>query len=271
MAELPQTSAAPGLAPHQGMHPVAALGTAIAAAFTLTFAQTLVPGLGGGQALAQSAPDDAAAQRFQTPDGGVRFVLDRTGQRAALVKFEGDDEIYVLRPVGGPRGDEIYKTDTGDVMLRITPLGGVIVYRENAPNGAPAMMTGRVAPIAPAPPPGGSIRVQVNQLERTAQNRFGRSVPVELPPAAAADNTGVVADAARRAAEGLDGAPPGVVVDRVVIRLGNQPAAVLMGNTLVITVAPQQGYAGRPSAAAVRRAVQVRGPAVDVAGEGGSR
>jgi hypothetical protein len=233
----------------------------LAAVLTFTCASTVA-----GEAAAQQRPstETGAAQRFQTPDGGVRFVLDRTGQRAALIRFEGSDEVHVLRPIGGPRGDEIYKTDTGDVMLRITPMGGVIVYREDSPNGAPAIMTGQVARLAPAPPSNLSLRTHLAELERAAQNRFGRAVPVELaaapPPAASA----VVADAARRAAEGLQSAPPSAMrVERVVIQMGDRPGVIVVNRQLMITVAPNQGYEGRPSAAAVSRAIQ---PQVDIAG-----
>lgn len=256
----PDSITPPGAAQSQGFaggHVGAALGGALAAALTLTFAPSV--------ALAQQAPaNDNAAQRFQTPDGGVRFVLDRSGQRAALVRFEGSDEVHVLRPVGGPRGDEIYKTDTGDVMLRITPMGGVIVYRENTPNGAPAIMTGSVAPIAPAPPPGVSMRAQLAELERAAQQRFGRPVPVELPAQPPPAATGVVADAARRAAQGLQQAPPTAMrVERVIIQMGDRPQAIVVNRQLMITVAPNQGWEGRPSAAAVERALS---PQVEAAG-----
>lgn len=231
-----------------------AFGGALAAALTLTSAPT--------------AQAQEGAQRFETPDGGVRFVLDRSGHRAALVKFEGDDEVYVLRPIGGPRGDEIYKTDAGNVMLRITPMGGVIVYRDNAPNGAPAVMRGRAPPMALAPPPM-SMRVPVDELERAAQRRFGRPVPVELPNQPPAAATGVVADAARRAAEGLQQAPPTVTrVERVIIRIGDSAGATVVNRQLLITVAPNQGYEGRPSAAAVSQALAPR-PQVETAGSGG--
>jgi hypothetical protein len=228
-------------------------------------ALTLTQGEAQAQSPQQGAPAASGAQRFETPDGGVRFVLDRTGQRAALIKFEGSDEVHVLRPVGGPRGDEIYKTDTGDVMLRITPMGGVIVYRENAPNGAPAIMTGQVARISPTPPQGVSMRAQLAELERAAQQRFGRPVPVELPAQPPPAATGVVADAARRAAEGMQQAPPTVMrVERVIIQMGDRPNAMVVNRQLLITVAPNQGYEGRPSAAAVRQALQ--GPPVEAAG-----
>lgn len=248
-------------------HTAAALGGALLNSALLAVAALT---LTQGEAHAQSGQAATGAQRFETPDGGVRFVLDRTGQRAALVKFEGSDEVHVLRPIGGPRGDEIYKTDTGDVLLRITPMGGVTVYRQNSPNGAPAMLVGQ-APRLPSAPPPIAMRAQLAELERAAQQRFGRPIPVELPSQPPPAATGVVADAARRAAEGLQQAPPTMMrVERVVIQMGDRPGAVVINRQLMITVAPSQGYEGRPSAAAVRQALQ-GSPAVEAAGDSGRR
>jgi hypothetical protein len=70
-----------------------------------------------------------------------------------------------------------------------------------------------------------------------------------------------VVDAAERAAEGLAAAPM-TNVRRVVISLGAAPAVVQRGDTLFVQVAPQLGYAGRPSSSAIRNVVtgQVQGP-----------
>src|SRR5690349_13167178 len=66
---------------------------------------------------------DAGATRYSTPDGAVRFVLDRSGGRVALVRFEGDPEVHVLRPAMAAGGGEIYQTEDGGVMLRVTAHG----------------------------------------------------------------------------------------------------------------------------------------------------
>jgi hypothetical protein len=70
-----------------------------------------------------------------------------------------------------------------------------------------------------------------------------------------------VVDAAERAAEGLAAAPM-TSVRRVIISLGAQPAVALRGDTLFIQVAPQYGYAGRPSSMTIRNIVtgSVQGP-----------
>ena len=77
-----------------------------------------------------------------------------------------------------------------------------------------------------------------------------------LAPAA-----GVVVDAAERATEGLAAAPM-TNVRRVIITFGRQPAVALRGNELLIQVAPQLGYAGRPSSNTIRNVVTgaVQGP-----------
>jgi hypothetical protein len=87
-----------------------------------------------------------ASHRYVTPDGTIRFVFDRSPQGSALVRFDGAPEVILVRPIPGPRGDEIFKTQQGETILRVTSLGGVIVYRDAAKMGAPA------ARVAPAPP-----------------------------------------------------------------------------------------------------------------------
>jgi hypothetical protein len=187
----------------------------------------------------------------------------------ALVRFEGAEEVHVLRPVPGPRGDDIFKTDTGGVLLRVTPQGSVIVYADAAKMGAPAAAAGRAAPVAPLQQPEGGLRARLETLQKEAARRLGRQVTFDAPetsgPAA-----GLVADAAARAAQGLATAPTATRVERVTIRIGQSPNVVAVNETVTITVAPQMGYAGRPSSAAIARAVGTRGgPVVDVAGNDG--
>ncbi len=238
------------------------IGARVTGAFAAALALTVAPSAAAQtreSPLAQGlldlpANDRPAAERYQTPDGRVRFVLDRSGQRAALVKFEGSDEVHVLRPVPGPRGDDIYKTDTGDVLLRVTAMGSVIVYTDPARMGAPATLAGRSTPMAPPTAPQGGLQARMEAIQRDLARR-GRPVTFAAPANVTAPASGVVADAAARAAEGLAASPQAMTVRRVVIRYGAQPHAAVVNESLTITVAPQMGYAGRPSAAAVKAAV----------------
>lgn len=92
-------------------------------------------------------PPAQSAERFVTPDGGLRFTLDRSGP-APLMRFEGSTEILVLRASQGPRGDEFLKTETGQLVLRVTSLGGATVYRSANDNGAPVAAAGPARPLA---------------------------------------------------------------------------------------------------------------------------
>jgi hypothetical protein len=86
------------------------------------------------------------AEKFVTLGRGG-FTLDRSGP-APLMRFDGDDEVMVLRASQGPRGDEFLKTDNGQLVLRVTSIGGVTVYTSANDNGAPAATAGPARPLA---------------------------------------------------------------------------------------------------------------------------
>jgi hypothetical protein len=201
------------------------------------------------------------ARRYETPDGAVRFTLDRSGSRVALVLFEGDPEVHVLRPAMAAGGAEIYRTEDGAVTLRIMPHGGVIVYTASISTGAPAAEGENVAPLTPQTIALAEMRARFNTLQRRAERASGHPVeflvPANLPPQMA----GLFLDAAERAAEGMAAAPVSNV-RQVFIRPARQPGVTLDGARLIIDVAPHLGYEGRPSSTAVRNAIGavVQGP-----------
>lgn len=203
----------------------------------------------------------SGATRYSTPDGAVRFVLDRSGGRAALVRFEGDPEVHVLRPVMAAGGGEIYRTEDGDVMLRITPHGGIIVYTRTLRTGAPAAEEARVAPLTPEAVAFAEMQERFRRLQARARRSVGQTVTFTVPSQMSAPAAGLVVDAAERAAEGLAAAPM-TTVRRVIISFGRTPAVAQRGDTLLIQVAPQMGYAGRPSSNTIRNVVtgSVQGP-----------
>jgi hypothetical protein len=202
----------------------------------------------------------SGATRYATP-GGVRFVFDRSGGRAALVQFENDPEVHVLRPVMAAGGGEIYRTENGDVMLRVTPQGGIIVYTRTMRTGAPAAEEARVGPLAPEAMQFQEMQDRFTRLQAQARRRVGQNVSFTVPARMSASTAGVVVDAAERAAEGLAAAPM-TNVRRVIISVGPNPAVALRGDVLFIQVAPQMGYAGRPSSNTIRNVVTgaVQGP-----------
>lgn len=240
-----------------------------AAAFAAALALAS-PGVARAQQQPQAAPpppvqglytNTTNATRYSTPDGAVRFVFDRSGGRAALVRFEGDPEVHVLRPVMAAGGGEIYRTEDGSVMLRVTPHGSIIVYTRAIRTGAPVTEVGAVAPLTPEVLAFAEMQERFRELQARARRQVGQQVLFTVPARVSAQAAGVIVDAAERAAEGLAAAPL-TTVRRVVITLGPAPAALLRGDTLFIQVAPQLGYAGRPSSMAIRNIVigAVQGP-----------
>jgi hypothetical protein len=203
----------------------------------------------------------SGATRYATPDGSIRFIFDRSGGRAALVRFEGDPEVHVLRPVMAAGGGEIYRTEDGDVMLRVTPQGSITVYTRTLRTGAPASEVAQVAPLTPEAIAFAQMQQRFRQLQARARRNVGQTVTFVVPAQMSAQAAGVVVDAAERAAEGLAAAPM-TNVSRVTITIGPSPRVALRGDQLFIQVAPQMGYAGRPSSNTIRNIVtgQVQGP-----------
>lgn len=201
------------------------------------------------------------ASRYSTPDGAVRFVFDRSGGRVALVRFEGDPEVHVLRPMMAAGGGEIYRTEDGNLMLRVTPHGGIIVYTRANRAGAPASEDGRAAPLTPEAIAFGEMQRRFRDLQARAARTVGQSVTFSVPAQMSGPQAGIVLDAAERAAEGLAAAPM-TTIRRVVITIGPAPGVIMRGEQLSIQVAPQMGYAGRPSSITIRNVVtgQVQGP-----------
>lgn len=254
---------------HSSRSSLAAQGAAALAA-ALTFAGAAAP------ALAQDRPDpplpmprlfshDAGATRYSTPGGAIRFTFDRSGDRVALLRFDGDPEVHVLRPVMAAGGGEIYRTEDGNIMLRVNPHGSITVYTRTMRTGAPASEEGPVAALTPEAVAFAQMIDRMHQLQAQARRSVGQTVqfsfqapaPGPIPPQVA----GLVLDAAERAAEGLAAAPM-TNVHRVVITLGASPRVIVQGDLLLVQIAPQLGYAGRPSSAAVRNVVSgiVAGP-----------
>jgi hypothetical protein len=238
---------------------------AIAAALTLTGAPTT--------ALAQQQPNDAPATpgifvhnagslRYSTPPttpgGAIRFTFDRSGGRVALLRFDGDPEVHVLRPVMAAGGGEIYQTEDGNIRLRVTSHGGLIIFTRNMQMGAPASEDGAAAALTPEAVAFAQMVERMRQLQAEARRQVGQPVlftfqapaPGPVPPQVA----GLVLDAAQRAAEGLAQAPM-TNIHHVIIMLGASPRVIMQGDVLLIQIAPQLGYAGRPSSAAVRNVV----------------
>ena len=210
-------------------------------------------GSSGGRGRAEVAPSIA---RYVAADDRA-FILDRS-TRTPMLKFEGSQEVWILRPAPGPRGDVIYKDDLGRQMVRASRMGGMTVFTADRPGGSPAALMGQAVSIrSPAVSPEALIDHFVRQAVRSAR-AVGRRIPFEAPEVTPETST-LFADAATTTAEAMvrySGQRQGGVLARlrrVRFTVGSQSAAAVSGTVLSITVAPSQGVAGRPSSERIVR------------------
>jgi hypothetical protein len=208
-------------------------------------------------------PDSPPIGRYETDEGGV-FILD-SSKPEPLLKFEDSPEIWVLQPAPGPRGDVIYRNDLGEVMLRVTHMGGMTIFTDKRPGGSPAAFDGASPPLRiPALSPGGLLSrfYQASiRASRAAQHQIGFATREDAEPATAA----AVADAAQVASEALvdmAAAPNGkallVRIIGVMIAQGGRANAAMQRGVLTITIVPAQGVFGRPSSRKIERAAGAR-------------
>lgn len=81
-------------------------------------------------------------------EDGQSFVFDES-QPQPLLRFDGDDEVWVLSATPGTKGDVIYKNDTGEQMLKATRWGGMVLFSDDRPMGDPVAVTGRAQSFQP--------------------------------------------------------------------------------------------------------------------------
>ncbi|MFN3814570.1 DUF4908 domain-containing protein [Brevundimonas sp.] len=203
-----------------------------------------------------------APGRYVT-ESGEAFILDHSSARP-LLRFDDAAEVWVLRATPAPRGDILYRNDQGDVVLRSTSSGGLTLYTPRAPMGEPASQAGpgtslRRPPLSPIQ----LVNFMVRQSE-VASRAVGHLVIFEAEEISPGSET-LVAEAAAAAVEALtrmarasnlrDQARQ---VRRIVITEGARNDAEFSRGSLIITVAPREGPAGRPSSARVVRTLAGR-------------
>jgi hypothetical protein len=192
---------------------------------------------------------------------GSAFVLDRASP-LTLMKFEDSNEVWVLSPQPAPRGDVIYRNEMGEPVLRATKLGGMTLFTEENPNGAAAAMMGKALSIQP--PAVISINTlfqRMGQASSRASRAAQRSVPFETVQDARPETSVLVAESATITAEAFERmARKGdrsilARVRRVLLAEGDRPDAALKNGDLIVTYAPGQGVAGRPSSKRILKVV----------------
>lgn len=210
-----------------------------------------------GAAEARRVPAPPVA-RYVSETGGA-FIFDQAAAKP-LIKFDNSAEVWVLSRQPASRGDIIYRNDLGEPVLRITKLGGMILYGEDAPMGAAAALTGKAASLQP--PTALSPIALYRRLEQAmlrASRAAQRPVSFETVQDARVETSVLVADAATVTAEAFERAARKgdrsilSKVARVLLAEGDKPGAALKNGALTITYSPTDGLAGRPSSKRIIR------------------
>jgi hypothetical protein len=207
--------------------------------------------------------DPPVISRWETDEGGG-FVLDLSTPRP-LLKFDDSNEILVLNPSTGPRGDTIYRNDLGEEVLRATRLGGMTVFTASRPDGSAAALDGISPPLRIAALSAEALyrRFVIASLKasRAAQHQVSFYTGEDAEP-----NSGALfADAALVTSEAfVDMASrpinKGLLarINGVTITEGARPDVTLVKGMLTVTLAPAAGLAGRPSSRRIERVVGAR-------------
>ena len=204
----------------------------------------------------QLAPTTRPAY-YVDSNSGKRFLLDRTGPHA-LLQYEGENEVFALRASNGPRGDQFYRTDTGRVFLRVTNLGNVIIFPLGDRHGAPTSLDAASNAIIPPPHPS-NFDVALDDERNKVASILGFMPEINVN-SNLKDYGDWTIEAVQTASAGLSLAKNFGQVDirEISFAHGENAGLSLKGSSLQITIAPADGFAGRPSSEAVAKLVTKR-------------
>ena len=196
---------------------------------------------------------------YQRADTGEFFLFDRSNTVALL--RERDDpsgEVLVLFANRAPGGGTSYVSDTGREVVRLTGLGGATYFPGDAPNGVIADFASEAGGLAPTPRSAEEVRLRAETLVNELSADLNRTISVGYSPAPRAglgvqyDSLHIIA-LAFRSVRGERRRLRGI--ERVDISIGEQPAAYRRDNSLIVVIAPEFGFAGRPSSAYIAQAL----------------
>jgi hypothetical protein len=193
----------------------------------------------------------------------VGFVLDRTGELPKL-KFDGSEEILVLRWQPAAGGDRLLVRDDSEVVLRISGLGGMTLFTPALRGGTPVAPDRPAPPLLPTPPPISLVRDIAGRIMMQLRAETGREILIEANWNAVANDPGargILFDAIRNAGTALFDVArsgPGRValisyLKRVRFVHARYPGIVMQGDMLIVNYSVEQGLAGRPSSFAILR------------------
>lgn len=194
----------------------------------------------------------------------VGFVLDLTGE-APKLRFDGSDEILVLRWAPAAGGDRLLLREDQFVVLRISALGGITLFTPDNMRGVPVAPDRRPAqPLKTNAPPLALVQDYTSRIMAQVRAETGRMVLFEAEwDLAGRDpvirsllfdsirNTGTALLNWIRSGPGRDAA--GVALKRIRFVAGPAVIPYRQGDMLVVTFTPSMGLGGRPSSNVIQR------------------
>lgn len=207
-----------------------------------------------------SLPSTPPVGRY-VAESGDAFTLDRSG-RYPLLRFDRREETLVLRPSPAPRGDVIYRNDTGEQVLRVTSSGGMTVFTPRAPGGSPVSLSGSSRSLEP--PVLGPIRLWSLMARRSEMisQALGRLVTIHLTgdrsEALCVEALIVTTDAVIRIARSPTANEHLGRLRSISITEGSRASVTYANGRLSVVVNPDEGMAGRPSSARVIQTILPR-------------
>ncbi len=194
---------------------------------------------------------------------GVGFVLDRSSE-LPKIKFDGAEEILVLRWQPAAGGDRLLVRDDGEVVLRVSGLGGLTLFTARNRRGIPMAPDRPARPLVSTAPAIGVVRDIAGQIMVRLRAETGKEIIFEANWFSVSGDGGaraILFDAIRNAGTALFNTVrtgrgrAGVIayLRRVRFVQARSPGVFLQGDMLIINFSAEHGLAGRPSSFAIER------------------
>lgn len=206
------------------------------------------------------------AEGFYVVNDDFKFSIARR-YGLTLMRFAGDDELFVLTTDRAPLGGRVLKYDTGDVALQVTAYGAVTIYTSTAPGGLPADRVGDAEAVTFPIPTLTIVKSQATEWAAKLKKTHGLNLSFSVDWSRIDDGSAryLALEMIRNTARALSGlcanrAHQQELATRLkVVRIlrGEKPNAIYRSGVMTLTFAPILGLKGRMSSLAIARAIRI--------------
>jgi len=224
------------------------------------------PGVPPGMASRLAAERMSTVQpgRYSAGENGV-FTLEPYETTKYLLRFVGHAENFVLTVERASLGAKLLKYDTGTTALRVSVWGGLTLYTQDAPQGVPATYQDAAPPSQALTVSSGELQTAINDEANHLAYVQNIALKFSADPAVLAadpETRGRAFDALTNAALGIErflAATPGARqvlakrVNSVKVAEGGKPTIALVGQSLLVSFVPGEGYEGHASSLAIQQ------------------